>query len=679
MPRKKRMTTEQLTGVVEQNIQASSWGEADQGENYIRALNAYYGRDAGRATQDGLSHAQSMDVADMVEAVVAQMMPGFDFESIVEFDPLGSGDVDQARLESNVCNQYFRSHNNGYTVTQEAVRNALLLRNGIIKVAPEREVDTRTEPYKNLSALELESVETPNEPNQRVEITRQEPGDQEDTVNVTIQRTTEFARLNIESTDPTNFLVTKGYRHTSLRNAPFVGERYFLSRSDLLKRGYPEKLVKDLPVITMDTDSASVARNRDNQSPDWANNGDRSQDAIEVFELYMLVDFDGDGIAERRKVIYAGDASSGTILRQTPHQGVPYASGTGFLQPQRWAGMSLFDKLRSIEDVKTEALRLWLDNAAYANTAEVEAVEEQVNMEDLKARRPGGINRVTALGSVREIAISDNGPSLLALLEYQDKMRSERGGASLDLQSAELQLAGDTAHGVERQYSTKEQLAQLMTRTIAETLIRQTFLLIHETLREQFPDRAEVQVGQAQFVEYRPGTWRYRDRLTVVAGTSVAERAQRVLALEKTLAQQEKLIMSGFAGILVDLQTYYSTLLDWLAATGVQTPRRYWIDPRSPESLQAQQQKQQAQQVAAQQEQALSQQLFDSQRQIEQDKNTVDLVKQASQMRFDYWSETLKSEIDELRITMQYANGEQAEPALIDADQAAGREKAAGG
>ena len=99
----------------------------------------------------------------------------------------------------------------------------------------------------------------------------------------------------------------------------------------------------------------------------------------------------------------------------------------------------------------------------------------------------------------------------------------------------------------------------------------------------------KAQVG-SEFVAYSPGQWRSRDKLEIVAGMSFNERAERRGALESVLIQQEKLHAAGLGGgILTDLRTYHDTLIDWTAAGGVSNARRYWVEPRAPESIKAQQ------------------------------------------------------------------------------------------
>ena len=671
-----RMTQATLNKVIESHITHSTWFDAHAlQENHRAALDSYYGRNKPKKT-DGLSGAVSQDVADMIEAVVAQVMPAFDFDEVARFQADGAADVDQARVESLVCNDYLRNRNDGYTITQEAVRNALLLRNGILKVWPEQRIVVTSSRFRGLDALELAQVVEANAPNQVVDLSRQ-VGNDDGSVDVTIKRTTTFRRLSIASTDPVNFLLTEEYDSIDLQAAPMCGERYFLSVSDLIERGISRARVDRLPTTESDSHIASRGRDRGEASnPVLLDHGDDSQRMVECFELYVLIDFDGDGIGERRRVLYAGGSSGGDTLENDPWSRVPYATGTGFLQPQRWIGMSLYDKLQEVEEIKTETLRQYLDNMAFANNAEVLVVDGAVEIEDLKARRPGGINRVDDIAAVRELVVSDLGPSSLAMLNYMDSVRSDRAGAALDLQDAQLQLASESAHGVERQFTAKEALSRLVTRTLAETMIRQAFRLIHQTLSEDFPDRAEVQIGGA-FVEYRPGAWRSRDRIEIVAGMSFNERLERRGALESVLIQQEKLHQAGLGGgILTDFQTYHDTLIDWTSAGGVSNARRYWIDPRSEKSIEAQQRSEEQRQQQQQASQFQQDQFLRAGLKVEDDKITRGVLEDTRRLRFDYWKSVLDSSMQEQAVDAQYGTSN-GEPDQVDELQDVGEDRAA--
>jgi ATP-dependent exoDNAse (exonuclease V) alpha subunit len=53
------------------------------------ALRAYLGKPIGNEI-DGNSTVQSLDVADMIDAMTSQIMPIFSSDDIVQFEPMGS-------------------------------------------------------------------------------------------------------------------------------------------------------------------------------------------------------------------------------------------------------------------------------------------------------------------------------------------------------------------------------------------------------------------------------------------------------------------------------------------------------------------------------------------------------------------------------------------------------------
>jgi hypothetical protein len=333
-----------------------------------------------------------------------------------------------------------------------------------------------------------------------------------------------------------------------------------------------------------------------------------AEDIIEFWECYVRLDVDGDGVAELMKVCLA----SSTILEKSPIEYIPYASGTPFLQAHRFNGLGLYDKLKNVQDAKTHTLRQLLDNQNHANNARVTVIDGQVNVDDVTNSRPGGVVRARAPDAVVPFPFTDIGPSAQNTLSYLDKIRSERGGASLDLQSAELQIAGETAHGVERQMSAKEQLAALMTRTLAETLIRQLYLLTHQALRMYIPEDLQFQVMD-EFVQTNPGQWVERKNVQVRAGLSMAERMRKQAALEAIIVRQDALKQQGS---YVSADDVYNAQLDWCRAQSIENPERYFTDPNSEEAQMFQQQQAQAQQ----EQNAMQQMLVDLQREFEERK-----------------------------------------------------------
>ena len=488
----------------------------------------------------------------------------------------------------------------------------------------------------------MESSQTNN---LQVEILDVETIDTLHYVKVKVTRTER--KLKVEAVDITQFGWYLNHDSIYLDDCPFVFERSFPTRSDLRVMGYTGAQVEGLNSTTSDLSEDTTARNQGEMS-DTIEAGDSSLERIEYHECYMRLDADGDGIAELLKVCIADR----TLMAVEPIEFIPYASGTPFIQAHRFNGLGLFDKIRTVQDSKTAVLRQWLDNQNHANNSRVTVIDGQVNISDVTNSRPGGIVRARSNGAVEPWPFADVGPSCENTLHYLDKMRSERGGASLDMQAAELQIAGDTAHGVERQMSAKEQLAAMITRTLAETLVRSTFQLVHKAMRLYFPDPIQIR-ARGKFAEVDPSQWPERDRLNVRAGLSTAERMRKKLTLEAIIARQDAMIQSGQGGIMVTPENQHNATIDWGRASGLDSPERYWQDPKSEEAQSVAQG--QAEQAQAQEQ--YQQQLLQMQMQIEEGKKEIEEAKlhqaqhEADQdMKFKYWEAQLKAEIEEAKL-----------------------------
>ena len=92
----------------------------------------------------------------------------------------------------------------------------------------------------------------------------------------------------------------------------------------------------------------------------------REVDKIECYDCYIQLDLDGDGVAERYRILWTNQRILG---EPELVDFIPYACGTGMLFPHEWMGESFFDFLKPISDAKTHALRQWADNQRNMNNA----------------------------------------------------------------------------------------------------------------------------------------------------------------------------------------------------------------------------------------------------------------------------------------------------------------------
>lgn len=647
------ITEEELVGILENELSAASG--FDSGELAAvreRAIRYYYNEPTGSEVA-GRSQVQSTDLADMVEAVVAQMMPAFSSDAPAHFEPNAEEDEDQAALESSFVNDQIMAANEGYVIIQEGVKDALLQMNGIIKVWVDQIEHIKKHTVRGVDAEGLIMALIPESASEEVELVSQDeisPG----VWDLTITRTNIERKLRLRAVAPENWRFQQDWNRITLGEIRFCAEREYRTRSSLVEAGYDDDIVYALAPTTNFSSGQQQARHGGNASGELGGQ-EPSTEVIEVWTCYLLVDQDGDGVAERHLVVFAGTdgaGNGGTILDNVETEGVPYAAGVAILRPHEFNGISLFEKLKQTQDIKTDALRQWLDNMRSMNNRRIGYRSGAVDLVSLFTSKPGGgIECRDPHADLNPIPTDDIGPSILQLLGYMDGVRTEQAGASLDFIDAEAQIAGTSGVAIEGQYARKEMLAAMMTRNIAETLIKETYLLVHRTMRVHLVEPLQMRTGSGEWVQSTPAEWAPRARVAVKAGLSMGERLQKKTALEQVIAVQKDALQSGLSGQLTDAPRLYQAVIDWGYAAMLDNPEQYWIDPKS----EAAQQAAQAQQEQTQQQASAMTEL---QQGLAQMQVTFEKYKVDEELRFKYWEQQQETEIEEAKLIQKDTSDE---------------------
>ena len=91
-------------------------------------------------------------------------------------------------------------------------------------------------------------------------------------------------------------------------------------------------------------------------------------------------------------------------------------------------------------------------------------------------------------------------------MDYLNRMRSEAGGAALDMASAQAQLANKAATVAAIEKGNQELITTMMARNLTITLLVDLYRLIHETLR-RYSDRPYLARIAGQAVPVVPRDW----------------------------------------------------------------------------------------------------------------------------------------------------------------------------
>jgi len=130
---------------------------------------------------DGRSSAVSTDVQDTVEGLMPSLMEIFcSGDEVVKFEPVGPEDEDAAEQETDYVNHVFMQKNKGFMVLYSFIKDALISKNGIVKVWWQSEDREETETYHGLTDEQFMMIAVDPE----VEITEhsvyKDPDNQED-------------------------------------------------------------------------------------------------------------------------------------------------------------------------------------------------------------------------------------------------------------------------------------------------------------------------------------------------------------------------------------------------------------------------------------------------------------------------------------------------------------------
>ena len=572
-----------------------------------QATRYYHGLEPAGTDIKGRSTVVSTDVADAVEWLLPNIVESLSGKS-VKFMAMSAQDEDQADLETDLTHFVFSEENHGYLNLYEAAKDALLTGVGIFKIYYDATPERVVEHYSGIDENQLEALI--GDP--MLEVTEIERS-MTDGIAVTAARIIKNGRVKVEAVPAEEFRVADDADSLNLAEARFVAHTTRRSASDLLAMGYDPELIENASIDYLERDDDA-----DYLTPDI----DDSQKQILVSECYLNIDINEDGIGELCKITVIGENNPSEILDIEEVCEIPFVAMSAIPMPHSFMGMSVFDRLKQVQDVKTAVLRSTLDSF-YQSVNRIKVVQEgSVNLDDLLVNRPGGIIRAKGHNAVTELGGTFFGGEALQLLQYADTQKDSRVGVSPDMAGQSNLINNESAHGVERMMSAKEMLVGLMVRSIAETGIRPAYKMVRD-LMVRYQNAVTPFKFRGVWQNVNPSTWGERSRMMVTVGTGASDDQQKMASLSQMLQVQQGMMQVDPMNPLVDYSKIYNTLDELSDLSGVGEAEKYFYNPMSPEGQQFGQQK--AQQGQQQQQQMMQQeaQQLEFQKQALQAQQTV--------------------------------------------------------
>jgi len=478
----------------EENI-AYGVNDSELSDQRARAIDFYLGEPFGNEIE-GRSQVVSYDVQDTIESALPQLLKVFvSGDKVVEFSPKSAEDQQEAEQETDYINHVVMEKNNGFEVFYVWFKDALLSKNGYVKVYYEEDESVEEEEYEGITdaqlqmmasddKIEIKEIESYPDPSVNMEELMQQAmmqGADPSMIqqpmlhNVKIEVREINGEVKICNVAPENMLVSVDTVGTCLQKSRFVQHREYMQRAAVaetfnISKQKGKELQSD---VTQGWDEESNARDIYSEEYDRA----VEMDELLVKDTYILVD------NERWRYVVIGNE----IIYKEKSEIVPFASITPMVMPHRHIGRSYADLTMDIQLIKSTLLRGQLDNMYLANNGRY-AISDRVNLDDMLQSRPGGIVRTQGdpMSAIMPLSHPPLPPTAYSLVEYMDSMKEKRTGVTAYNQGLDSNSLNKTASGVAQIMSAAQQRIELVARTFAETGVKDLFLLVHRLVRMNY-------------------------------------------------------------------------------------------------------------------------------------------------------------------------------------------------
>ena len=585
----KKLSDDELASHLSSEIeQATGHMNSELSSQREDSMKYYLGEKFGNEI-DGRSEIVTTDVRDTVEYIMPSLMRIFTtHNNVAEFEPQGPEDVEMAKQATDYCNYVFNKQNNGFKVLYDTFKDALISKTGIVKHFWEQKTEVSTENYTNLTEIEYQAVLANDELEvlEHTETLIQEAQlDQNGmmvspeiiTHDIKAKRTKTDGQVRISSVPPEEFLISR--RAVDIESAPFICHRVKKTISDLILEGYDPKVVENLPTYSQsqaEWNEERLARfsyDDDSIPPDEGTGPSRQ---VWLDECYTHIDYDGDGVAELRKITKGGNV----ILENIEIDYIPFSSICPLPIPHKFYGMSVADTVKDIQLIKSTIVRNILDNMYLTNNARYAVLAGQVELDDLLTSRPGGIVRMRAPNAVTPLPSPQITGDAFNMVKYLDQVREERSGVSKMTQglNPDVLTSHVTSGAISAATESAMQRIELIARMFAETGIKDVFRCIYQ-LVQRYEDREKMVLLNNKFVPIDVSRWKDKLNCTINVGIGSGSQQSKMQTMSGIMTIIQQLVQNGGMGTLVTPQNIYNSIKEFIEQSGYKNSEQFISNP----------------------------------------------------------------------------------------------------
>lgn len=403
--------------------------------------------------------------------------------------------------------------------------------------------------------------------------------------------TVHFNAPVLENMSPSELRFTPDGR--TLQESKFVAQRKIV-KGDYLKRKESEGVFSNVDKAIKEAgDSAWTEYDR--KRNDWLDStgisslsdNDSASKLVELYEAYIDVDYNNDGVLEKLIVHAVGDTP--VSIQENTFRNVPFFIFSPEQDPYSPFGkVSVADALEQLQDLKTALIRQMIiaigkNNRPqrFVNTSKVD-MDSLLDGDEIIPVLDGEPSQ--AVYSMPHIPLD---PATMTMIEYtQNEVESQSGSTKYN-QGLDSNSLNKTASGINAIMGAADKKLRLIARVFAETAWVPILKHIIK-LNQQFLDPYQQFRLDEQMVSIAPEELDIDYDLTVNTGQGAATKEAQMNYLIMLMQQLFPTLQQ--MGIANEVSWYEATK-DLLEKMGIRNVQTYLLDPHTEEFKQLQAQK----------------------------------------------------------------------------------------
>lgn len=501
-------------------------------------------------------------------------------DEVIRYDPK-TAKQEQSAMDATLYVNQVVFGREMYRLVDTVFTDGLLQRVGWCLAHLPKKVSKRVRKLSGLSEQEaLAMVAGAYQEGAEVEVEKHD-GPHGEVFDMTIRREVETQEVRLDSVPTEQVIVSADAQ--DVESARFIAHWQLKTASDLREEGYSASLIETLPPADSDEmmPETVVGRDVNDAGSDSDDSSLKATREYRIYEGWFDHDINGDGIAEKVKAVWCGEAERCVVLdwEEWPLYRAPLFAACSVPMPHQVVGLCLADLVKDLQTLRTEITRQYLDGLALGNQGEIVVNEGQsgsVEYDSLLARGVGSVHRLKGDASITPLPVATNGAETLQGLEMTKDVIERRTGVSSRTQSLKADALQNTATGASIMEEAVNQRLELIARVYAETFFKPLGRYLLHLLHCYHDKQIQLRLKD-RFMEFNPQDWDPDMDISVAVGLGTGNR-QKLLGSYGQILQIQQAILTQLGPQVspVKLSHIIHTCHKMAEAAGLEAPERFF-------------------------------------------------------------------------------------------------------